>query len=285
MIRRLALVAAWLAMPASAAIEPPYPSSASTIVATSGALEPAVRTAMAGFAARHPDMKIRLVAVGSDVAMAWLYTGKADVAIIGREGTDPELKAFEWAFRTPPKATPLVMGSIAVPGCSPRLTVRVHRTNPLHSIPLSQLELLLEVRGRPLDWAAFGWNRAHPVEIAMPNSETGTGQFLRKRLASGRAQLNWRYVRELDPSGDGIAHAVSNDPYMLGIGDGRPYPGTRVIKIIDAAGHEVLLDRTIFAYSQPAPRKGAGELLAFFASREGQALLARSPYRSLGSAE
>lgn len=285
MIRRLTLVAAWIAMPASAEIEPPYPSSLATTVATSKALEPMVRGAVAVFAARHRDMKVRLVAVGSDVAMAWLYTGKADVAVIGREGTDPELKAFEWAFRVPPKASPLLIGSIATPGHSPRLMVRVHHSNPLRSIPLAQLQQLLEVHDQPVAWPALGWNFAHPVELAIPNSETGTGQFLRKRLAGGRAQLDWSHVLEFDPSGDGIARAVAHDPSMLGLGDGRPYPGTRLISIVDKVGHEVRLDRTILAYSQPKPRVGARDLLAFFTSKEGQALLARAPYRSLGSAD
>lgn len=285
MIRLLTLVAALLAAPASAEIAPPYPSSSSTVVATSQALEPTIRGAMTAFAAKHPEMKMRLVAVGSDVAMAWLYTGKADVAIIGREGSDPELKAFEWAFRTPPRASPLLMGSIAAPGHSPRLVVRVNRANPLRSIRLSELERLLEVRDPPLPWPVLGWNFAHPIELALPDSETGTGQFLRKRLASGRSQLDWRYVQEFDPSGDGIARAVAHNPSMLGLGDGRPYPGTRVIKIIDGAGHEVRLDRTVFAYSQPVPRKGASELLAFLAGKAGQALLVQAPYRSLGSAD
>ena len=285
MIRHLTLVSALLAMPASAEIEPPYPSSGSTVVATSQALEPTIRGAVTVFAAKHPGMKMRLVAVGSDVAMAWLYTGKADVAIIGREGSDPELKAFEWAFRVPPRTIPLLTGSVAVPGHSPRLVVRVNRANPLRSIRLFELERLLEVHDQPLTWSALGWNFAHPIELAVPNSETGTGQFLRKQLAKGRAQLDWRYVQEFDPSGDGIARAVAHNPSMLGLGDGRPYPGTRVIRIIDGAGHEVRLERTVFAYSQPAPRNSAGELLAFLASKEGQALLVRAPYRPLGSTD
>ncbi len=283
MIRSLILVAAWLAVPASAEINPPYPSSNAIVVATSKALAPAVRGAITVFSAEHPGAKLHFVAVGSDVAMAWLYTGKADVAIIGRDGSDPEVKAFKWAFGTPPRAIPLLLGSVAAAGHSPRLAARVNRANPLRSIRLSQLESLLEVRDQPLEWPALGWTFAHPVELAIPDAESGTGQFLRKRLTGGRAQFDWQLVKEFDASGDGIADAVARNPSMLGLGDSRPFRATRVIKITDDSGNEVLLDRTIFAYSHPSPRRRASELLAFLISKRGEVLLARRPYRSLGS--
>ena len=42
---------------------------------------------------------------GSDTGMAGLYTGEADIALLGRTATASELQAFEWVFRHPPTCT------------------------------------------------------------------------------------------------------------------------------------------------------------------------------------
>ena len=54
------------------------------------------------FRAGHPQDRIALHMTGSDTGMAGLYTGEADVALLGRPATDSELQAFAWVFRRPP---------------------------------------------------------------------------------------------------------------------------------------------------------------------------------------
>jgi phosphate transport system substrate-binding protein len=54
------------------------------------------------FRASHPEDRIALHMTGSDTGIAGLYTGEADVALLGRAATDSELQAFEWVFRRPP---------------------------------------------------------------------------------------------------------------------------------------------------------------------------------------
>lgn len=57
------------------------------------------------FRASHPTDRFALHMTGSDTGMAGLYTGEADVALLGRPATDSELQAFEWVFRRPPTCT------------------------------------------------------------------------------------------------------------------------------------------------------------------------------------
>ena len=54
------------------------------------------------FRAGHPNDRIALHLTGSDTGMGGLYTGEADIALLGRPATDSELQAFEWVFRRPP---------------------------------------------------------------------------------------------------------------------------------------------------------------------------------------
>ena len=57
------------------------------------------------FRAGHPQDTVALHMTGSDTGMGGLYTGEADVALLGRPATDSELQAFEWVFRHPPTCT------------------------------------------------------------------------------------------------------------------------------------------------------------------------------------
>ena len=70
------------------------------------------------FRAGHPEDRIALHMTGSDTGMAGLYTGEADVALLGRPATDSELQAFEWVFRRPPMCTEIAAGS-NMPGKTP----------------------------------------------------------------------------------------------------------------------------------------------------------------------
>ncbi len=74
----------------------------------------------ARFRARHPGDRVALHMTGSDTGMAGLYTGEADLALLGRPATDSELQAFEWVFRRPPSCIEIAAGGAGVPGKMPR---------------------------------------------------------------------------------------------------------------------------------------------------------------------
>ena len=54
------------------------------------------------FSPSHPRDRIGFHMTGSDTGMAGLFTGEADIALLGRAATVSELQAFEWVFRHPP---------------------------------------------------------------------------------------------------------------------------------------------------------------------------------------
>lgn len=54
------------------------------------------------FRARLARARVAFHMTGSDTGMAGLYTGEADVVLLGRAATASELQAFEWVFRRPP---------------------------------------------------------------------------------------------------------------------------------------------------------------------------------------
>jgi len=90
-----------------------------------------VRRWEVGFRKSHPSVHVESRLTGSDVGMAGLYTGFADLAVLGRECTAFESKAFEWIFRYPPAQIQIMTGSLGQAEQSPALIAFVHRDNPL----------------------------------------------------------------------------------------------------------------------------------------------------------
>ena len=66
------------------------------------------------FSTIHPQDRVGLHMTGSDTGMGGLYTGEADIALLGRTATASELQAFEWVFRHPPTCTAISAGGARV---------------------------------------------------------------------------------------------------------------------------------------------------------------------------
>ena len=73
----------------------------------------------ARFHASHPQDRIAFHMTGSDTGMAGLYTGEADLALLGRPATPSEMQAFEWVFRHPPTCTEITLADTEAPSESP----------------------------------------------------------------------------------------------------------------------------------------------------------------------
>jgi phosphate transport system substrate-binding protein len=89
------------------------------------------------FRASHPRDRVALHMTGNDTGMAGLYTGEADVALLGRAATDSEVQAFEWVFRHPPRCLeipPVRVYFNSGPGAQPLARAFLHaiasRTGP-----------------------------------------------------------------------------------------------------------------------------------------------------------
>lgn len=174
---------------------------------------------------------------GSDIAMAGLYTGQADIALIGREASDAEIKAFEWVFHYRPTRIEVATGSLASPGRSPALAVFVHRDAPLTRIDFATLASVFGAKpaqgGRGLrDWSDLGvggeWSR-HRIHLYAPDSESGSGAFFRARVLGGESRMNWENLDEfaepartpggVDVAGRDVLRALAKDRYGMAIAD------------------------------------------------------------------
>ena len=284
-----------LASPAAAQVSPPERTGPVIEIATTPQLAPTLTAISETYRRNHPGQVILITPVGSDVAMAWLYTGRADIAIIGRDATDPEVKAFEWVFRHPPRAMPIMRGSVALAGRSPALAVRVNASNPVRSVTLAQLTSLFRIGTTPT-WRMLGVTgplAAQAIHLLLPDAESGTGRYLRGALLSDATQFDWDRVREFreptlpaghnDRFGKAIAQAVASDPDALGMGDASSLPGTHIVAVESRlpGDPDYPLDRRVNAYADPHPRVAIADWLGFLSSDSAQSIIARGPYRTL----
>jgi phosphate transport system substrate-binding protein len=276
MIRIVAIVSVLLASSAAAQLAPPerLVTQGALDIATSVELAPVLTELAAAFSASHPGMGISIRPVGSNVAMALFYVGKADLAVIGRTATDQEAKAFEWIYRRPATAVPLFAGSASRPGHSPDLAVIVSNSSRLQSITMGELAARFLPGGTD--------------RVIMPDSESGTGRFLRHVVLGDANQLDWSRITEVaeadhrhpEEMAERIAALVAIDPHAIGLADARPRSGVRAIPVI---GGEVLLTRTVLAYSDKPQRPEVQQFLAFIRSDAARPIIAASPYRALTS--
>lgn len=297
-VRSLAAVLALLAASAGAAaaqIPPPPAATPVGLVRVAGpvSIRPLAEAWAAEFTRRHPGIRVELDLQGSDVAMAQLYTGQVDVALLGREAAEMEAKAFEWIYRYPPTRTPVASGSLDRPGRSPALAVIVHRDNPLVGVSLPQLAALFgdDPRWpRARTWGDLGlggpW-RSQPVRLYGPEAESGTGRFFRASVLSSSNKLAWDALTEFgdpprpdhapDTAGAAVVEAVAEDVWGIGLGLPTDDERVRVLGVAKEAGHAAVdptrasvasgdypLGRTVYAYfNQPPEQETDAETKAF----------------------
>lgn len=271
-----------------------------------GEMTALVRRWEAGFRKYHPGARIEANLTGSDVAMAGLYTGLADVALLGRESTASEGKAFEWIFGYQPASVEIMTGSLDRPGRSPALVAFVHQDNPLSRITLVQLdavfgqELLHGATRNIRTWGELGlpeeWADA-PINLYTFDSETGSGRFFRRVVLGDSRKMNWERLTEFqdsrrlrDPTHDAsrkILDALATDRFGLAVASGPAPPGTRPLALaFDAGGNfwvptrdtlvsrDYPLTRSAYAYFNVKPDapldSKLSEFLGYVLSRDGQ---------------
>jgi len=267
------------------------------VVATTAQLAPVLRKVALELEHEHPGLDVSIAPVGSDVAMADLYTRRADIAVIGRAATDPEIKAFQWIYEYPPQAWPVLRGSVAVPGHSPSIRVLVNASNPIRSISVQQLEMAFRSE-RPIHWRDLGVTgpfASRPVHPIIPDSEQGSGIFIRAALLNGATLFAWDRVKEIaEPShrgsiddglGASLAAAVAHDPQALALVPGGATAGTRPVPLecgptlpCDSSG---AIERTVYAYADPKPRPDARSFLLLLIDGSRTGSIDPSPYRQL----
>lgn len=268
------------------------------VIGTTAELEPVLRKAAVVLERSRPGLHVSIEPVGSDVAMAQLYTHRADLVVVGRAAFDPELKAFQWVFQYPATAWPVLQGSDSTAGHSPAIRILVNAANPVRSISTRQLDAIFR-GGNSVRWTDLGVTgplEARTVHPMMPDSEQGTGRFIRQALFDDATLFAWNRVREFaepihrngsdDTFSDRIAAAVARDPQAIALTSGGAVAGTRSIALqcstCDTTGG---IQRTVYAYSGPALTPNANAFLRLLIGGTEDGRIQSAPYRPLPPAE
>ncbi len=249
---------------------------------------------------------------GSDVAMAGLYTGLADLAVLGRECTAVESKAFECIFRYPPAQVQLTTGSLDRPGRSPALVAFVHRENPLSQLTVVQLdaifghERLSGAQQNIRTWGDLGlqgeW-AGRFINLYAHHAESGTGRFFRRAVLRDSCKMNWEHLTEFNTpdAGNRILAAVAEDRFGLAVtgASGESVPQVKALALARDGGDAAIaatreslisrrypLTRAVYGYFNRRPDgpldAGLSGFLRYALSREGQQDVAGVDYLPLG---
>lgn len=190
---------------------------------------------MRGFQESHPGVTFEVQLRGTGSAMPALYTGRADIALLGRENDLTDNNGFGRVKQYPPTRLELLNGSLDEPGMADALVVFVHRDNPLERISLAELDAAFGHEGRrglpaALTWGDLGLPGAwaqRPVNLHAYHARTGTGRFFQDSVLGKSRKMRWPRLKEYRNSrySDGtvqhaarqILDALADDPDGLAI--------------------------------------------------------------------
>jgi phosphate transport system substrate-binding protein len=258
-----------------------------------------------GFRKYHSNVRLETKLLGSGTGMAGLYTGVADVALMGRDATPSEIMAFEWVFRYKPLGVEVATGSLDVPGKSFALAVFVNKDNPLSQLTLAQLDAIFgseHLRGPRSfrTWGDLGLTGEWANQSINPygyDVETGTGTFFRNAIFRGSDKWNCGLKEFADPkqpgnsqpdAGQRIIEALAHDRYgiafsnlrylspqlktvALATSESEPYYTLSKDNLIQ---RKYILTRATSIYVNRAPSKpidpNVKEFLRYVLSQEGQ---------------
>lgn len=264
-----------------------------------------------GFQRQQPGVRFKIDLRGSDTAMPGLYSGQADIALLGRENNVTDDNGFFRPMQYKPERYEFTTGSLDVPGKTNALVVYVHRDNPLARLTLVQLDAIFgheRLRGasaRLRTWGDLGltgeW-AGQPIRLYGYDAETGTGQFFLNAVLGGSRKLNWDNLREfkdlkradgsLYTSAEQSLDALRADRYGLAVACGRfATPEVKAVALAGTDGtyvhattdtlvaRQYPLARVTYAFVNRPPNNTLDpkvrEFLRYVFSREGQAVVAQ----------
>lgn len=280
-----------------------------------------VRNWADGFKRFHPGAKIEAKLMGSDTAIPGLYSGNADIALMGRENNVTDDNGFSRPKQYRFTRLELMNGSLDAPGKSDALVVFVHKDNPLARLTLSELDAIVGCERRrghaPIrTWGNLGlageW-AAQPIRIHTYDADTGTGRFFQHAVLGDSRKMHWERITEYkdkrrhdrsvyraaeqaldalraDRFGIAVASLAFASPDMKAIALAREAGGPYVMATRETiVARTYPLARRTFAFVDVPPGKAmdpkVGEFLRYALSREGQADVERDGgYLPLGPA-
>ena len=188
-----------------------------------------------GFRKFHPDVRFEDTLVSSAAAMAGLYSDRADIGVLAREITNPEIAAYEKMTRQTVFPVTVLTGSYGNPDKIMALGVFVNKDNPISKLSFKQLDAIFGAEHRRgakenvRRWGQLGisgkWNEQsiHPYSgLAFE----APGAFFSNTVMNGSVLWNCGLHQFQDvavPEGkdiDGyqeVVDAVGSDPFGIGI--------------------------------------------------------------------
>jgi phosphate transport system substrate-binding protein len=244
------------------------------------------------FSRMHPGTRFEVALRGDSAAIGGVYTGAADIALMGREIWPIETEGFEQATGGKPLEISVMTGSFDQPHHSTAIAVFVHHDNPLSSLTLAQLDAAFGAdhrrgSGNVRKWGELGaageWagHDIRPYAFAIRHDY---GQFFEQAVLGGSQKWNCALREFGGNEGQQILDVLAQDRYGIAIASLAFHnPNCKAIAIDGVAPtKETVADRH-YPLSRPVSvvisRQSitpiVREYLAFILSREGQHIVAK----------
>jgi len=253
----------------------------------------------AGFREVQPRVRFEDDLKSTVTAVAGVYTGRAEIGLLGREIWPAEEQAFASAEGHGPRVLEVATGSYDVPKATFALMIFVPRANPLASISMEQLRQVFGSEAPGIHtWGDLGvkgeW-AARPVHLhgfSRDNDKARIFSTLVFRGGEGWNSALREFANEAGANGadagELIVRAVEKDPDGIGISNIHyATPGVRALPVAaggaaiapskeSVANRSYPLSRAVYMVVDGKTASGAVvEFLRFVLSRQGQEAVAR----------
>ena len=229
-----------------------------------------------GFQQLHPEVTVEPRLMGSDTAIPGLYSGRADIALLGRRDDETDDNGFSRPKGYRFTRLELMSGSLETEGESPALAVLVSRGNPVSRLTAGQLRRIASCSCGPNAAAALTWGQlgaqgawaSRPVHLYLMDVDSGTGAYFLRAVMGGGAALDWNRVREFhDARGaDGsmqtaaalAAAALLQDPDGIAVSYARyARTGLKLVAVAEHSGGPFVLPtrNSVIAGTYPLARR------------------------------
>src|ERR1700730_7574959 len=187
-----------------------------------------------GFRKYQPEIQIENRMYGTASAIGALYTGAADLTILGEEIHAPAAAAFERVLHYPPLGIEIATGSLDVRNFDYAHVFFVHKDNPLSKLTLAQLDAIFgsEHRRGPRNiptWGELGLTGEwadKPITPYGGRIDDDFALYLEDALLGGSHKWNcdlreFRHINNPDGSiydhGQQILDALAKDRYGIAV--------------------------------------------------------------------
>jgi phosphate transport system substrate-binding protein len=255
-----------------------------------------------GFIRLQPEVQFSNELKSTLVAVPGVYTGRAEIGLLGREIWPTETQAFRAALGRQPKVIDIATGSYDVPKATYALMIFVHSSNPIRSLLTAQLERIFSSSNhRVRTWGELGvggpWGR-RPIHIYGFSTDNDKAQIFRRLVFA--PDEKWsdslrQFRNGAGPDADAgaqIVQAVANDPDAIGISN--VHYATPAVKALPLATHNhpmpiapsrenvasrtYPLTRSVYMVVDPEPLRkipAVSEFLRYVLSEQGSEAVAK----------